>query len=497
MNPVMIMTMSPAMLLVAILLPILGGIILMALPFRKRRHMEIYLETIVIITSVLVWLILIGRPAEGVPVVKFVNNLSLSLRLDGCGMVFSGLVATLWPLAMLYAFEYMEHERHEKIFYLFYTMTYGVTLGISFAEDMLTMYFFYELLTLTTMPLVLHTLTREAILAARKYLYYSLGGAAFAFIGLVFLMVYGTTVDFTLGGVLTPETTGDKTNVLLLIYVIAFLGFGVKAAICPFNSWLPQAGVAPTPVTALLHAVAVVKAGAFAIIRLTYYAFGTKFLAGTWAQNVVMGIVIFTIVYGCSRAVKETHIKRRLAYSTISNLSYILFGVTIMTPAGLVGALCHLVFHAVIKICAFFCAGAVIHQTKKEYVYELDGMGKKLPFVFGAFTVSSLALMGVPGLCGFVSKWYLADAAVSGGSVMMYVGVGALLVSALLTAIYMLTIVIRVFFVEAHDKKMDTYRDPNWQMLLPLAVFLAAMLVFGLHPAPIVSLFRDIAAGSL
>ena len=456
MNPVMIMTMSPAMLLVAILLPILGGIILMALPFRKRRHMEIYLETIVIITSVLVWLILIGRPAEGVPVVKFVNNLSLSLRLDGCGMVFSGLVATLWPLAMLYAFEYMEHERHEKIFYLFYTMTYGVTLGISFAEDMLTMYFFYELLTLTTMPLVLHTLTREAILAARKYLYYSLGGAAFAFIGLVFLMVYGTTVDFTLGGVLTPETTGDKTNVLLLIYVIAFLGFGVKAAICPFNSWLPQAGVAPTPVTALLHAVAVVKAGAFAIIRLTYYAFGTKFLAGTWAQNVVMGIVIFTIVYGCSRAVKETHIKRRLAYSTISNLSYILFGVTIMTPAGLVGALCHLVFHAVIKICAFFCAGAVIHQTKKEYVYELDGMGKKLPCVFGAFTVSSLALMGVPGLCGFVSKWYLADAAVSGGSVMMYVGVGALLVSALLTAIYMLTIVIRVFFVEAHDKKMDT-----------------------------------------
>ena len=432
MNPVMIMTMSPAMLLVAILLPILGGIILMALPFRKRRHMEIYLETIVIITSVLVWLILIGRPAEGVPVVKFVNNLSLSLRLDGCGMVFSGLVATLWPLAMLYAFEYMEHERHEKIFYLFYTMTYGVTLGISFAEDMLTMYFFYELLTLTTMPLVLHTLTREAILAARKYLYYSLGGAAFAFIGLVFLMVYGTTVDFTLGGVLTPETTGDKTNVLLLIYVIAFLGFGVKAAICPFNSWLPQAGVAPTPVTALLHAVAVVKAGAFAIIRLTYYAFGTKFLAGTWAQNVVMGIVIFTIVYGCSRAVKETHIKRRLAYSTISNLSYILFGVTIMTPAGLVGALCHLVFHAVIKICAFFCAGAVIHQTKKEYVYELDGMGKKLPCVFGAFTVSSLALMGVPGLCGFVSKWYLADAAVSGGSVMMYVGVGALLVLSLI-----------------------------------------------------------------
>ncbi len=497
MSPVIMLTMSPVVMLAAILLPILGGILLMALPFRKRWQMEVYLETIVIITSALVWLILIGRPEEGLPVVKFVNNLSLSLRLDGCGMVFSGLVSALWPLAMLYAFEYMEHERHEKLFFMFYTMTYGVTLGISFAEDMLTMYFFYELLTLVTMPLVLHTLTREAILAARRYLYYSLGGAAFAFIGLVFLLVYGTTVDFTYGGVLTPESVGDQANVLLLIYVIAFLGFGVKAAVCPFNSWLPQAGVAPTPVTALLHAVAVVKAGAFAIIRLTYYMFGAKFLSGTWAQSAVMGIVIVTILYGCSRAVKETHLKRRLAYSTISNLSYILFGVTIMTPAGLVGALCHLVFHAVIKICAFFCAGAVIHQTKKEYVWQLNGMGRKLPLVFGAFTVSSLALMGVPGLCGFVSKWYLADAAASGGSPMMYAGVGALLISALLTATYMLTIVVRAFFTESEDPKIETYHDPRWQMLAPIAVFVVAMLIFGLYSGLLVDFFGQVAGGSL
>ena len=190
------------------------------------------------------------------------------------------------------------------------------------------MYFFYELLTLVTVPLVMHTLTREAILASRKYLYYSLGGAAFAFIGLIFVIIYGTTTDFVPGGVLDLAKIGGRTNVLLLIYVIAFMGFGVKAAICPFNSWLPDAGVAPTPV---LHAVAVVKSGAFAIIRLTFYSFGTEFLKGTWAQDVVMAIVMFTIVYGCSRAIKETHIKRRLAYSTVSNLSYILFGVTIMT----------------------------------------------------------------------------------------------------------------------------------------------------------------------
>ena len=300
--------------------------------------------------------------------------------------------------------------------------------------------------SLVTVPLVMHTLTREAILASRKYLYYSLGGAAFAFIGLIFIIIYGNTTDFILGGVLDPEKIGARTNVLLLIYVIAFMGFGVKAAISPFNSWLPDAGVAPTPVTALLHAVAVVKSGAFAIIRLTFYSFGTDFLRGTWAQDVVMAIVMFTIVYGCSRAIKETHIKRRLAYSTISNLSYILFGVTVMTPLGMVGALTHLIFHAVIKIAAFFCAGAIMHQTERQYVHELDGMGYKMPCVFGVFTVSALALMGVPGLAGFISKWNLASAAVESGNGLAFGGIACLLVSALLTAIYMFTIVVRAFF---------------------------------------------------
>lgn len=491
--------MSPVMMFVAILLPIVGGALVMLLPFKKRSHMAVYLEVITIATSLLTWAIISERVADRFPIVNFVNNVSLSLRLDGCGMVFAGLVSALWPLALLYSFEYMKKEAHEKVFFMFYTMTYGVTLGIAFAEDMLTMYFFYELLTLVTVPLVLHTLTREAILASRKYLYYSLGGAAFAFIGLVFLMIYGVTVDFMPGGVLEADMVGSQTNILLFVYVIAFLGFGVKAAICPFNAWLPQAGVAPTPVTALLHAVAVVKAGAFAIIRLTYYSFGTDFVAGTWAQYVVMGIVIFTILYGSCRAVKETHIKRRLAYSTISNLSYVLFGVTIMTPLGLVGALSHMVFHAVMKIASFFCAGAVMHQTEKNYVHELDGLGRRMPVVFGVFTVSALALMGVPGLCGFISKWNLANAAVMSGDVMSYVGIGALLVSALLTAVYMLTIVIRAFFpTEGFDEKsVSQYTDPNWMMLLPLVIFAVFMVIFGLRSASIVQFFTDISNGVL
>ena len=412
-------------------------------------------------------------------------------------MVFAGLVSALWPFATLYAFEYMTKEEHEKIFFLFYTMTYGITLGIALSANLLTMYFFYELLTLVTVPLVMHTLTREAILASRKYLYYSLGGAAFAFIGLIMIIIYGTTTDFILGGVLDLTKIGGRTNVLLFVYVMAFLGFGVKAAVFPFNSWLPQAGVAPTPVTALLHAVAVVKSGAFAIIRLTYYSFGVDFLKGTWAQTTVMLVVMFTIVYGCSRAVKETHLKRRLAYSTISNLSYILFGVTIMTPLGLVGALTHLIFHAVIKICSFFCAGAIIHQTEKQYVHELDGMGYRMPCVFGIFTVSALALMGVPGLAGFISKWNLASAAVESGNPVAYFGIACLLLSALLTAIYMLTIVVRAFFPgkDFDDSSIKEFKDPNWKMLLPLFVFVFFIIAFGLYSQPLTDFFRDVATG--
>lgn len=485
------------MILSVILIPVIAGILVLLIPFKKRSHMEIFLEGMVILNSILVWTLLVHRPENIFTLANFTGNLSISFDVDGMGMVFGGLVSALWPLATLYAFEYMTKEEHEKVFFMFYTMTYSVTLGISFSANLLTMYFFYELLTLVTVPLVMHTLTREAILASRKYLYYSLGGAAFAFIGLIFIIIYGNTTDFVLGGVLDPEKIGARTNVLLLIYVIAFMGFGVKAAISPFNSWLPDAGVAPTPVTALLHAVAVVKSGAFAIIRLTFYSFGTDFLRGTWAQDVVMAIVMFTIVYGCSRAIKETHIKRRLAYSTISNLSYILFGVTVMTPTGMIGALTHLIFHAVIKIAAFFCAGAIMHQTGRQYVHELDGMGCKMPCVFGVFTVSALALMGVPGLAGFISKWNLASAAVESGNGLAYGGIVCLLVSALLTAIYMFTIVIRAFFRGRNFEisSLEGIKDPNWKMLVPLFIFTAFIIFFGLYSGPVTRFLTDVAGG--
>lgn len=489
--------MSEVMLFVIVLIPVMWSILIPMLPYKKRSHMMIFVETVVLITSILVWLLLWNRPEGTFTLLKFTGDFSVTFRLDGMACVFAGLISLLWPLATLYSFEYMKHEEHERVFFMFYTMTYGVTLGIAMSANILTMYFFYELLTLVTTPLVLHTLTREAVLASRTYLYYSLGGAAFAFIGMIFVVVYGDSIDFIYGGVLHAGSYPGGNQILLLIYVLAFMGFGVKAAICPFNSWLPKAGVAPTPVTALLHAVAVVKSGAFAIIRLTYYSFGADFLRGTWAQYVVMAITMFTIIYGCSMAVKERHLKRRLAYSTISNLSYILFGVTIMTPLGLVGALAHLTAHAIMKICSFFCAGAVIYKTGRNYIYELDGLGRKMPKVFGIFTVSAFALMGVPGLAGFISKYYLASAAVESGNVLAYFGVGAILISAILTAIYMLAIVVRAFFPQEgfDDHAISGVKDPNWMMILPLIMFCIGMLVYGVYSKPLIDLFTKIAYG--
>ena len=311
---------------------------------------------------------------------------------------------------------------------------------------------------------------------------------------MVFLIVYGMTLDFRPGGVLLAGHTGDR-QMMLLIYVMTFFGFAVKAAIFPFHGWLPAVSVAPTPVTALLHAVAVVKSGAFAVLRLTYFSFGASYLFGTWAQKTVMAGALVTIAYASTRALKETHFKRRLAYSTVSNLSYVLFAATLMTPFGLAAALCHTLCHAVIKIGAFCCAGAVMHQSGREYIYQLDGIGHKMPFVFTCFTVSAIALPGIPPLAGFLSKWNIAYAAIESYQPLARFGVLVLLYSALMTAIYMLTIVVRAWS-PCKEGALQGVRDPNWYMKLPLALFAAGVIVLGLCGGPVVQLLQQIAYGN-
>lgn len=492
--------MSAVILLIAVLIPFVGGFVLFGAKEWEYKKLQMVSEMLVIATSLLVGLIILKKPEEEFLFFQLTGNLRMVLKLDGLGSIFAGLVAFLWPFANLYAFEYMSHEEKRRhTFFGFYTMTYGVTLGIAFSGNILTMYFFYELLTLVTVYLVMHPMHKKAIRASRMYLYYSLGGAAFAFLSIICLTVFGDTSNFVLGGVLDLQKVSQHPNWVLTMFLLAFCGFGVKAAIFPFHGWLPRASVAPTPVTALLHAVAVVKSGAFAIIRIIYYSYGAQFLKGTWAQYVVTAMAMVTILYASTMAVKEIHIKRRLAYSTISNLSYILLGAVMMTPLGMIGAICHLVIHAFMKICGFFCVGAVMHQTGKNYISEIEGLGRRMPVVFGCFTVAAVSLTGIPPFGGFISKWNLGTAALASENPLGYAAMGVLLYSAFMTAIYMGTIVLKAWFPREEEilTFAENEKDPGWKMKLPVIVFACMIFLLGVFAKPLLGIIENAAGGIL
>lgn len=481
------------LILIPVFLPILGGAILFFLPNLSKKKRNIYTFTLSVINLILVLLVCIKGSGEPITIFSFTKKLSVSFRTDELGKFFATLVSVLWPLSLLYGYEYMEHEERQHTFFAFYTMTLGAVLGISFSKDILTMYLFYEILTLLTFPLVMHPLTKEALSAGKTYLCYSLGGAAFAFIGIIFIMNYGSSLDFTMGGVLTGTNPEDKP-LLIFVFFIAFCGFSVKAAMMPFSKWLIKAAVAPTPVTALLHAVAVVKAGAFAVIRLIYYIFGADYVRGSWAQYVTICLTVITILFGSTMAIKEKHLKRRLAYSTISNLSYILFAACLMVPVALEGAMIHIFVHAVTKIGMFFCIGAVMHITEKNYLYEIDGLGKKMKKIFIFFTIQSFSLIGIPCLAGFISKIRLLSGAVNADTFLSYGGAFAIIISALLTSIYLIPVIVRAFFPENNKdcENLEFAHDPGYKMLIPIGFSALCCLVFGIWWQPIMSFIHTI-----
>ncbi len=489
--------MNNGLLVLPVLFPIVFGGLLLVLPFRSEKIRNIYTEIIVVCNTVFVWVLFVNTPSGELTLFKLTNTLSIAFEIDSMSKVFGGLISVLWPLATLYSFEYMEHEERKPIFFAFYTMTYGVTVGIAFAANLMSMYMFYELLTLVTLPLVMHEMDEKSIQAGRTYMTYSIAGAAFAFIALILILSIGTTLDFTYGGVLRPEIVEQHKNMVYVVYLFAFFGFGVKAAVFPFHGWLPKASVAPTPVTALLHAVAVVKAGVFAIARVTYYSFGADIIKGSFAQYIAMTFALITIVYASSMAVKETHMKKRLAYSTISNLSYVAFALTIMTPEGLTAGLSHIIAHGMMKLVLFLCAGAIMHHAHKSYVEELEGIGRKLKGLMICFLISSLGVMGIPPLIGFVSKWNIAVAAVCSENPLAYAGVGVIIFSAVLTGIYLLTIVVHAF-VPAEDFDEGSLADvkkPRWTMMVPLVIVTAIVIVFGIYFTPIFNVIEMAAKG--
>ncbi|MBQ9195920.1 MAG: proton-conducting membrane transporter [Clostridia bacterium] len=482
---------------VTLLIPLAGGLLLPLLRFKNRTARAVYVEAVTLATSVLAAILCFDPPQGDFKLLQLTDSFALTLRVDGLSLVFTGLIAFLWPLATLYAFEYMAHENRENAFFAWYTLSYAATLGISMAANLFTLYVFYECLTLSTLPLVTHKRDVKSIRAGRQYLLYSLSGAALAFLGMMVLVSHGAGVDFTLGGSLRI-TDGLDYTLMRVMFVIAFIGFSVKAAMFPLYAWLPAASVAPTPVTALLHAVAVVNAGAYACMRLIYYSCGTDWLFSTWAQAVPLCLAAFTVVFGSAMAVREQHFKRRLAYSTVSNLSYILLGAALMTPAGMTGAMTHMISHGLMKITLFYCAGAVLVKTGQEYVQDIRGMGRVMPFTFAAFTVCAMALVGVPPLSGFLSKWNLLTAAAGTGLAWGAVAIAALIISAILTAIYMMSIVISAYFLPVNDELNELSaekRDPSWLMKLPLLVISCAVVLMGLNGAAVTQWLSDIAAG--
>lgn len=434
------------LLFLTIALPMLGGAAMGLMRFSSAKSHGIYVETIVLATSILTWVLLLTRTDTTYVLCHMNSELALAFRVDGMSCIFAGLVSILWPLASLYGFEYMQHEERPNTFFSYYTMSYAVTLAVAFSANLFSLYVFYECLTLITLPLVIHKKDTMSIRAGRKYLTFSISGAALAFIALVFIIYYGTTTDFVLGGVLDAEKISGMEELLKFVFLLAFVGFGTKAAVFPMYAWLPAASVAPTPVTALLHAVAVVNAGAYAVLRVIYYSFGASFLYGTWAQTVALLLSCFTILFGSTMAVREQHFKRRLAYSTISNLSYMLMGAALMTPDGMTGSLSHLVIHGVIKITLFYCAGAILIKTGKEYVQDLRGYSRIMPATCGIFLLGSIALVGTPPLAGFVSKWNLLTAASATELPMGTVAIVCLIISAILTAIYLFTAALPMYF---------------------------------------------------
>ena len=484
--------MSSFWILVTVLLPALTGAVLLIFPklSNRARNTAVFIESLINLALVLL-VVLKGTDSE-LLLFRLVEGLDIVFRADGLGRFFAVMVSVLWPLTLLYGFEYMEDEERQGKFFGFFMMTLGAVLGIAFAGDIFTMYVFYEFLTLCTFPLVMHEMTDAALKAGRHYLTYMLGGASFAFVGIIVLFMNGSDLTFRLGGGVVPGTVSK--GVLVFVFFMMFCGFSVKAAMMPFGKWLIGAAVAPMPVTALLHAVAVVKAGSFAVIRLIYYVYGTELIRGTWAQYVSIALCAITVLYGSTMAVKEPHLKRRMAYSTISNLSYILFGACIMTPMGMYAALMHTAAHAVTKIALFLSVGAIMHVTGKCYIYEIDGLGKRMKSIFICLIFGALSIIGVPQFMGFNSKISLLRASIDGGGVMDYVGAFAIIISALLTAVYLLNILIRGYFPKDNAKcdRFGECHDPGWKMMFPVGLASAATLVLGIWWQPLSSYLKTV-----
>ncbi len=431
-------------------------------------------EAVTLTTAALLFLVVLqlvpevvagGRPA--VTVLEMLPGLTLSFEVEPLGMVFAVVASFLWIVTSIYSIGYMRghHEQNQTRFYVCFALALSSAMGVAFAGNMLTLFIFYEALTLTTYPLVTHAGTKEAVAAGRTYLGILLATS----IGLQLLAIVWTwtltgTLDFTTGGILQDRAS---PTVAAILYALFLFGIG-KAALMPLHRWLPAAMVAPVPVSALLHAVAVVKAGVFTVLKVSVYLFGIDFLAEVGASQWLMYVAAATILIGSLVALKQDNLKRRLAYSTVSQLSYIVLGATLANSLGAIGGGMHIAMHAFGKITLFFCAGAIDVALHKKQVSEMRGIGRAMPVTMTAFLIGSLSIIGLPPFGGLWSKWYLGLGTLEAGELAL---LAVLMISSLLNVAYLLPIPIRAFFSAAEKGNEATgLKEAPWPCVLALLV---------------------------
>ncbi|MBU3142046.1 complex I subunit 5 family protein [Clostridium sp. CF012] len=473
-------------IIIPILFPFILAIIMATIKFDEKQR-NIFVSIGVTLNFVFLVTIFYLYGESRVHLFKLNEFLDIYFRIDKLSILFSLLVAILWIFTAFYAMEYMKHEGKERRFFTFFLATLGVTMGIAFSGNLITLYTFYELLTLSTFPLVIHTDSKEALKSGKKYLIYSFVGATLVLLGMILLFSITKDTTFSAGGIL-PAITNDNRNLYVISYVVMFLGFGVKAALVPFHSWLPAAMVAPTPVSALLHAVAVVKSGVFAIVRLSYFIFGTEIIKALHVNIFLSILIVLSILLGSFLALHQENLKKRLAYSTISQLGYVLLGIVLLNEDAFVGSLLHLINHALIKIVLFFCVGAIMYTTGKTDISQIRGIGKQMPITMACFGIAAISLIGIPPTNGFVSKWYLAQGGLTAGK-MIFPAI--LLLSALLTALYLLPVITEAFFKKGED---TIVKEPPMKMLVPIVAITILVILLGLFPNMIISFIQKIAS---
>lgn len=474
---------SEQLMLLALILPLLGGVgILLSERFPNVRE-GVTLTTAIAVLLVVFSLIpaVLAGQRPSVTLLEILPGLSLAFKLEPLGMLFAAVAAFLWPINSLYSIGYMRgnHEKHQTRFYFFFAVAITAALGIAFAGNLLTLFIFYEVLTLSTFPLVAHKGTEKSMQAGRVYL----GILITTSIGLLLPAIIWTwqvsgTLDFVPGGILSGKLEGGLLLVLLFLFM-----FGIgKAALMPIHRWLPAAMVAPTPVSALLHAVAVVKAGVFSVVKIVMYVFGLDTLQTLPNVEWLLYVAAFTVVLASLIALRQDNLKRRLAYSTIGQLGYVVLATAILAPISIVGAALHIVAHAVGKITLFFAAGAIYTASKKTEVGQLDGIGKRMPWTMAAFTLGALSMIGVPPAVGFISKWYIVMGAFQ---TEQWLALGAIVVSTLLNAAYFLPIIFAAFFKEEQPGGKDHGEAP-FPVVLALSITAAlTFLLFLFHDVPL------------